>query len=38
MKVTKINYQPQINKTSCTQRINNFFTRNPHGIKINKIC
>ena len=34
MKVTKINYQPQINKPSCTQRIKHFFTRNPHGIKI----
>lgn len=34
MKVTKISYQPQINKKSCTQRIKHFFTRNPHGIKI----
>ena len=34
MKVTKISYQPQINNTSCTQRIKHFFTRNPHGIKI----
>ena len=34
MKVTKISYQPQINKTSYTQRVKHFFTRNPHGIKI----